>query len=84
MEANEWTGLSTGDLLYHQGRIAYLIYKFHEDNNAGLLDPDKAKEDVEYYNDICRDLADVEYELEERGWYQDVDTGEWIAPADEN
>lgn len=79
---NEWQGLSDNDLLYHIGRIRYLIHKFHEDNKAGLLDPEKAKEDIEYYNDICRDLADCEYALEDRGYYEDEDTGEWIAPPD--
>lgn len=79
---NEWTELNDSVLFYHLGRLAYSIHKFHEDNAAGLLDPDKAKEDVEYYNSICRDHADIEYELEERGFYQDVDTGEWIKAED--
>jgi hypothetical protein len=74
---NEWTELSTDELLYHHGRIAYLMEKFREDSRLGLLDPSKAKEDWEYYNDIWRDLADVAYELENRGYYEDNESGEW-------
>jgi len=76
---NEWTDLSDNDLLYHQGRIAFLIEKFHRDSEAGTLDP-KIRADTDYYNDISEDLYQVENELEQRGYYENVDTGEWIAP----
>jgi len=79
---NEWAELSDDHLLYHQGRIAFLIEKYHRDNEAGTLDP-KIKADTDYYNDIAEDLSQVEHELEERGYYENEDTGEWIASEGE-
>lgn len=66
------------DLLNELGHVEYKQEKFLEGNKLGLLDPDKAKEDVEYWNGLARDANDIETALEARGWCRDTDTGEWF------